>query len=685
MQKDVAVRGAGRVREQEWRWIAPIVLLTIGFWLVPLTHTCYLACVPGDLGDARFNGVILEHIYRWLTGGDASLISPPFFFPMPGALSFSDNHLGTGWLYSLYRFLGADRYQAFDLWYLSGFVFNYIACHVVLRKFGFSPIASALGAFAFSFAMPAIAQHGHAQLGYRFLVPVALLFWQKFRLTGRWHWLGLLALAVSGQFYLSIYIGYFLVFMLAAWGGAQALVERTWPWTWLASSQSWREPSGRRDLLAAIVMILVALAALAWLMYPYLHYAKLYGFQRDSSEIATMLPRLSSYLLADWSVIWEKASKQLVDGIPMRHEHQLFFGLGIMGLALIGVMKSSLQIRWVALLSLLFLVVLTLSVAEKSLYLLMTGLPGANSIRAVTRIGLVMAMPAAVLVAVGVDAARGRGFFWELLIGALALVMVAESASTRTVNFGIVQAREGTLALQRQLPDPWPINGMLFVAISNDTERPSSYTELDGMELAQAVGRPTLNGYSGNVAPGYAAAAANPPCTQGARRLRAAAAFYADNLKEPLPEGANGPVVVAGHPECSNAELAPLPLEDFPKVTLEVVAVEPEGAHYRVHAIVDNQSSYVLDSATAAQPMRLSWQELAVGASIDPAAWRPRVEISQGLDLGPGERREVQFLVPAVGDDDRLAVSMVIEGRAWFHDQGVAPVVVSLPRRPSGH
>ena len=85
-------QGLGLARhrnDQDWRWLAPVVLLALGFWFVPLAHTCHMACVPGDLGDARFNGVILEHFYRWLVGKEASLLSPSFFFPMPGAVTFS--------------------------------------------------------------------------------------------------------------------------------------------------------------------------------------------------------------------------------------------------------------------------------------------------------------------------------------------------------------------------------------------------------------------------------------------------------------------------------------------------------------------------------------------------------------------------------------------------------------------
>lgn len=629
MRNDLGIHRHPDATDLEWRWLAPLGLLLLGFILVPLAHTCRLSCVPGDLGDARFNGVILEHFFRWLSGRESSLISPTFFFPMPGVLTFSDNHWGTGWLYSLLRWMGADRYQAFDLWYMAGYVANFIACHLVLRRFGFSPVASAVGAFAFSFAMPVIARHGHAQLVYRFLVPIALLMWQRFRESGRWFWLGWLALAIVGQFYLSIYLGYFLLLLLSAWALAQWLVERAWPWRWFAAGLRLKQPAALRDLIIALCVAVIALAAMVWLMQPYHQYSKLYGFQRAPDEIASLLPRVRSYLLADGSAIWGGMGARLVAAMPMRHEQQLFFGAGIIGLVLVGLLTSARQLRWVALLSIVVLVTLTLSVRGHSLYLLLSGLPGINSIRAVARIGLVLAMPMALLVAIGVDGARARGSLWGLVAGVLALVMVGESAAMRTVHYDIAQQREAMVALQQQLPRPMQGDAIVYVATVR--ERPFYETELDGMVLGQLLGIPTLNGYSGNVPPGYGPAAASSPCMQALARLRMAASFFADRLHARLPDAARGTLMVVDHPECTGASWEALPLEELHAVTLRILEVEHQDHHYRVRVFVENRSRYVLDSAPAANPIRLLWQSLQAGGSIDPSAWRPRAEIGQAL------------------------------------------------------
>lgn len=662
----------------EWRWLAPMALLLIGMWLVPLAHTCRLSCVPGDLGDARFNGVILEHFYRWLTGRDDSLISPPFFFPMPGVVTFSDNHLGTGWIYATLRWMGADRYLAFDLWYLIAYAANFLASHWVMRRLGFSPIASAVGAFAFSFAMPVIARHRHAQLAYRFLVPIALLCWQRFRESARLHWLGWLALAMAGQFYLSIYLGYFLLLLLAAWATAQCVVERAWPWWWVRPGMRLGTASGKRDLVFALCMIAVAVTAVAWLMYPYLHYSRLYGLQRAPDEIASLLPRLRSYLLADGSLIWGGMSAALVKTMPMRHEQQLFFGAGMLGLALAGLWVGTSRMRWMALLSIALLFALTVSVAGHSLYALVAALPGVNSIRAIARIGLVLAMPIALLVAMGVDGLRSRGPLGGMMVGTLALLMIGESAAMRTSHYDVGQQRASLAALEQQLPDPLPADAMVYVAL--DSQRPFYEAELDGMILGQLVDRPTPNGYSGNLPPGYGPDTTAGPCTQVRQRLRSAATFFSERLGAPLPAGIAGPVIVPGHAPCRGLGEGPLPVADLHLVSMKMLGLEQQGERYRVRVSLENMSGHVLESAPAAQPGRLSWQELPAGSAIDSSAWLSRVDIGNGTDLEPGGRREIEFYVPVPehGNTD-IAVSFVIEGRAWGHDHGLVPLRVALP------
>jgi hypothetical protein len=667
-----------------WHWLLPLSLLAFGFWLVPLTQTCRLDCVPGDLGDARFNGVILEHFYLWLTGRDVSLLSPPFFYPMPGALTFSDNHWGTAWLYSVFRILGWDRYQSYDLWYLTGYVINFVVCHCVFRKLRFSPLASAIAAFAFAFPMPAIVQYGHAQLTYRFLMPVGLLLWQRFRQSGQWNWIGWLSLAVVAQFYISIYLGYFLSLFIAAWAVSQWCIEGWGPRQWFQQWRLWRQGPARSELIVALLMVFVAIAALAALMQPYMHYSKVYGFQRSAEEVASMLPRLQSYLVADESGIWGGLSKRLFPSIPMRQEHQMFFGLGILGLAFLGFVRSPIRLRWVALVSVLILVLLTLNVGGHSLYSLLQRLPGLGAIRAVARIGLVMALPIALLAAIAVDAHGQAAKPWRVLLALLVTLMVCESATMRTATFSLADARTRILRLTDRLPASIPADAILFNPIRPGEE--FFLTELDGLVLAQGIGRPTLNGYSGNIPPGYVPQTDASACMQALLRLKEAATFFAGRLNRPVPAGVSGPVVIVGESRCGAGESSEMPLNQADKVSLQIESLEQHDGRYAVRVAIVNGSDYAINlSSGRPWPLHLSWQKVLDRQVIDPLAWRSRVEVSGGQTILSMQRREVLFTVPAIaGEKGFLAVSAVLEGRAWLNDHGLRPAFHDIPVVDSG-
>jgi hypothetical protein len=91
-----------------------VFLLSIGLFGYLLPVIGNFTMIPGDLGDARFNSVVLEHGYQWLTGQATQLWSPSFFYPYERVLGLSDNHFGSGWSYSLLRSLGMPREMAYS-------------------------------------------------------------------------------------------------------------------------------------------------------------------------------------------------------------------------------------------------------------------------------------------------------------------------------------------------------------------------------------------------------------------------------------------------------------------------------------------------------------------------------------------------------------------------------------------
>jgi hypothetical protein len=158
----------------------PIIIFCAGIFGYLLPAVGYFQMIPGDLGDARFNSVILEHVYQWLTGQARDLWSPGFFYPFNKILAFSDSHLGSFWIYTAARLLGAERELSFQAWFLVGFLLNFVSAYWMLRRMRFDVLGASCGAFVFAFALPVLHQEGHAQLGYRFAIPMAALAWWRF-------------------------------------------------------------------------------------------------------------------------------------------------------------------------------------------------------------------------------------------------------------------------------------------------------------------------------------------------------------------------------------------------------------------------------------------------------------------------------------------------------------------------
>ena len=491
------------------RFLWPSLLLALGL-IVTLLPCLYNGTFPGDDIDARFNNIVLEHVYRWCRGLEPSLWSPGYYFPFQNVLAFSDNLFGSMPVYGLLRYLGLDRWGAYQGWWAISFVLNFIACHVAMTRIGFRAIAGAFGAFVFCFALPVFGNKLHAQLAYRCGIPIAVGALYEFDSSGGLRRLGWFSAALVWQFFCTIYLGVFLSMMimvalivLAVTGRDRAGFIRYWP---IRLASAWRLATGYERWATVLVMVGSALA-LGLLLYPYWQVTQDYGLHHDWSEISDTLPRPWSYLRSDYTHIWHLAAS-LLPRPPQRWAHQLFIGaipIYLMVKAFLGPTGTRHR-RLVTSsgLTLLVLVLLTLSVDDRSLYELLVDLPGASAIRIVSRVIFVMLMPIAILSAVGVetilDSAAGElaatGRVLVLLVGALVEV---GSIHHWTRDLKSWQARIDTL--QSRLPRTLPARPILYVPYVPG--RPLGLDELDAMMLAQEQGWNTVVGYSGNLPPGY--------------------------------------------------------------------------------------------------------------------------------------------------------------------------------------
>jgi hypothetical protein len=227
-----------------------------------------------------------------------------------------------------------------------------------------------------------------------------------------------------------------------------------------------------------------------------------------------MLPRPSSWLNPPASSLcwgrWHSSPAQRF----FLGEHYLFLGvlpLCMLALALPGLFSrravEARRLTAAAALAFVVLFLFTLNVPGFCLYTRLIFLPGVSAIRAVTRIVLILLIPAALAVAYSIARlqqwiARKRGDMPASLVAVALVVLVvvdqtmdAASASRWTKQ----QCQEHVAALVAEVlqRDRAP---HLFVDV-RASERASSWQEtrqqLTAMAAAQSLGITTLNGYSG--------------------------------------------------------------------------------------------------------------------------------------------------------------------------------------------
>jgi hypothetical protein len=502
-----------------------IVLFLVAFIFGPLKQLDLLSLMPGDLGDARLNNYFLENIYQFILGRSPSLIHLGFFYPFTYVGGYSDNLFGSSPVYLLARAISGEPDTAFQLWYLMGYLINYFAAYYALRKLEISRDASIAGALLFAFALPVTGQSEHAQLHYRFAVPLSLVLFIQFLATK--NWLNLIKAIgwLVWQFYCSIYIGFFLLLSLSTM--SCLYVMQFYPKEKRNSKPSsfnfclqWKQWSQLTRWKFASAVVFIGLSMVV-LFYPYIQVTLLYGAKRTFQEISPMLPRLQSYFFSDEAWLW-KLTSSWFGGLPLPWEHRLWIGVVPMALTVFGLKagigrKYSLTFSLMAG-SLVTMIVLTLFLGSFSPWRFLSWLPLASAIRAMARIILVLLFPVAFLCAFAIDQFKNKNTqIINFLPVVLILLMIVEFSATSPSVSSKSEWRARLTNLEATLPADLPKNSAVFFAQMNG---PFYADELDAMWVALKRGLPTLNGYSGMWPPGYSKEYGSE-CNEPARRVQA--------------------------------------------------------------------------------------------------------------------------------------------------------------------
>jgi hypothetical protein len=204
----------------------------------------------------------------------------------------------------------------------------------------------------------------------------------------------------------------------------------------------------------------------------------------------------------------------------------MFVGIGVLVLTVLGVGVSIFskniaakfgKLGRTSAASVAVLVGMTVVVGGYSFYFWVIQIPGLDAIRAVSRVILVMLLPVAVLVAVGVEWLIGMSRSWSMRAAVAILVvsgLTAETISYRPQQYSKEAWTLRQRGLSQAIGEGLPAGSILYV--TQRMEEPFYITEIDAMIYAQDHHLKTLNGYSGSTPPGYKYP---EPCVDVASRL----------------------------------------------------------------------------------------------------------------------------------------------------------------------
>ncbi len=522
-------------------------IFLISFICIPYSQLHHFSNMPGDLADSRFCNYLLENTYLYFFGRSASLFNLSFFYPFPYILGFSENLFGSFPIYGFGRLLTGHTDIAFLFWYSFSYFLNYFATYYVLRKLNIDCFSAVIGALIFAYAFPVSAQSGHAQLAYRFCVPLSIFSLLNFLEKQTFSDAVRSIFWLVWQLYCSIYIGFFLLalLMLITTSYLFLIFLKNKNYSYRNFISSWLS-LGSIEKLKIIFIMWTLVLMLIVLFYPYFKVTELYGAKRSLAEISSMLPRFGSYFLAEGSWLWSFIGGFIHD-IPMRHEHQIFIGATATILLILGLIfgLTGVQTLVFSLLtsSLAIALLITINIGGHSIWDYLADLPFASAIRAMTRFILVLLFPIAYLCSVAVNRLPAGWNFFKI---SLIAVLIFEYSTINALSSPISLWRQREDAVAILVPKNLPNNSILFFSQPPGTYIPAQ--EMDSILISLKLGYPTLNGYSGGVPPGFQENY-GVDCFEISRRLNSYVSFikplnpekeYDNLIKRVVPIGFSG-------------------------------------------------------------------------------------------------------------------------------------------------
>lgn len=682
-------KNSGAFKNKLYSWVFYTFICSIGVYIAFYpTLTSGFSFIQTDPGDTRLVNYFLEHSFQVFFNREyiGDLWSPPFFYPYQNVLAFSENMFGSAPIYWLFRaFLSSDI--AFQLWMITVCILCFISFVILMRRHYVGQLLAGLGAFLFTFNLPRITQIGHQQLLPQFFTPLTfLVVWDFVKQPTRKRLILILLLSYL-QLLAGVYLGWFLLLSLLIFFCIIYTINlelRNKIFIYL-----------RSEYKAVIIIILGWLILIGWTFFPYLQAMSVFG-RRPYAEVDSMLPRLSSWFAVPPGTLWSPLLGSVSQGLPNLGEHYMFSGFTLILLAGISIytifyLKKEIPSERSLLVKSCLLVFITIFILSLRLpfglslwNIVYEVVPGASVIRAVTRIWTIAYFYLLIAVIVWLDSFLKNKYFTKkaylLIVSIVFLIVVSEQFRLNLPSFekaGIIKTQSAISELIKDKCD------VAYLALN--PENPFYVDQLSAMWAGIQANIPVVNGYSGNVPPGYGDAS-KPMTTEHI-------AHWLDKVHQPksnkqkklcmisyksiktkdnfISQDSNVEETISS--ENFSASIVQLPIK---KVFNQEIKYFDSIKDVKINSLikipvtVKNISNFTWSNKPEYNPTNFSYRWIdSTGklAIFDGDGERTPLP----YDLAPGEltRLNVTIKTPKSPGKYRLILTMVQEGIVWFNDK----------------
>ena len=534
-------RGTQNSGTRSSRWLWPVALV-VGMFGTLQFHLPQFASrfdvFPGDRGDGRLVPFLLEHWYQVIKGNN-SWLSPPMFYPVKGTMGYADLLVAYALPYSALREIGLGIFEASTFTVVLLNFLNYLICFVLLKKvLCLNLLASCAGAFFFAFNSPKLVQLGHLQLQPLIFLPLALIFVLLFVHQAKetdqrkaFVLLSLSALCLDFQLLTGFYPAWFFIFWCSLFLLLAFLFKATRDFILSLLRMFWR---------AALGATAVFVVGLIPFLIVYVPILREFG-GRPFDEVRDLIPRFwSLFLMGERNYLWDNLYAAVLRAYPMHPELQIGIGLvpslawlAIAGFAIWLVIKNrkaksthgsqAAESEFTASVNQMFLALLILSTTLFYILgmrywqgyspwkLVHAIVPGASGVRAVARYVMLLTLPMSIGFAFMIQFAADRISSLKDLTRQRVLL----AALVLTVAFGLFEqlARKerfngypikAETAYLNNLAAALPADCQSFyVAVGPGGKRNAFEYQIDAILVSVLRDIPTLNGYSGQLPPGW--------------------------------------------------------------------------------------------------------------------------------------------------------------------------------------